>query len=92
MLAALGMMWRWFLPRSNWYDSMSEKQHNLFESALYGFGAAAGFGIVLVLFAAMRERLALADVPAPFRGTPIGLISAGLMALAFMGFKGLANL
>jgi electron transport complex protein RnfA len=69
-----------------------QEQHNLFESALYGFGAAAGFGIVLVLFAAMRERLALADVPAPFRGTPIGLISAGLMALAFMGFKGLANL
>jgi len=68
------------------------EQHNLLESALYGFGAAAGFGIVLVLFAAMRERLALADVPAPFRGTPIGLISAGLMALAFMGFKGLANL
>jgi len=69
-----------------------QEQHNLFESALYGFGAAAGFGIVLVLFAAMRERLALADVPAPFRGAPIGLISAGLMALAFMGFKGLANL
>jgi electron transport complex protein RnfA len=69
-----------------------QEQHNLFESALYGFGAASGFGIVLVLFAAMRERLALADVPAPFRGTPIGLISAGLMALAFMGFKGLANL
>ena len=69
-----------------------QEQHNLFESALYGFGAASGFGIVLVLFAAMRERLALADVPAPFKGTPIGLISAGLMALAFMGFKGLANL
>jgi len=69
-----------------------QEQHNLFESALYGFGAAAGFGIVLVLFAAMRERLALADVPAPFKGAPIGLISAGLMALAFMGFKGLANL
>ncbi len=69
-----------------------QEQHNLFESALYGFGAAAGFGIVLVLFAAMRERLALADVPAPFKGTPIGLISAGLMALAFMGFTGLANL
>jgi len=69
-----------------------QEQHNLLQSALYGFGAAAGFGIVLVLFAAMRERVALADVPVPFKGTPIGLITAGMMALAFMGFKGLANL
>ncbi len=69
-----------------------QEQHNLLQSALYGFGAAAGFGLVLVLFSAMRERIALADVPTPFKGTPIGLLTAGLMALAFMGFKGLANL
>jgi len=69
-----------------------QEHHNLLQSALYGFGAAAGFGIVLVLFAAMRERLAAADVPLPFKGAPIGLITAGMMALAFMGFKGLANL
>jgi len=69
-----------------------QEQHNLLQSALYGFGAAAGFGIVLVLFAAMRERVAAADVPLAFKGAPIGLISAGLMALAFMGFNGLANL
>ena len=69
-----------------------QEQHNLLESALYGFGAAAGFGIVLVLFAAMRERISLADVPAPFKGAPIGLVTAGMMALAFMGFRGLANL
>ena len=69
-----------------------QEQHNLLQSALYGFGAAAGFGIVLVLFAALRERIALADVPAPFKGAPIGLITAGMMALAFMGCKGLANL
>ena len=69
-----------------------KEQHNLLESALYGFGAAAGFGIVLVLFAAMRERIALADVPLPFKGAPIGLVTAGMMALAFMGFRGLANL
>ena len=69
-----------------------QEHHNLLQSALYGFGAAAGFGLVLVLFAAMRERIALADVPAPFKGAPIGLITAGLMALAFMGFNGLANL
>ena len=69
-----------------------QEQHDLLQSALYGFGAAAGFGIVLVSFAAMRERLAFADVPLHFRGAPIALITAGLMALAFMGFTGLANL
>jgi electron transport complex protein RnfA len=68
------------------------QQHDLLQSALYGFGAATGFGLVLVAFAAMRERLAHADVPRHFRGAPIALITAGLMALAFMGFTGLANL
>jgi electron transport complex protein RnfA len=68
------------------------EQHNLLQSAFYGFGAAAGFGLVMVLFAAMRERIALGDVPAPFRGASIGLITAGLMAMAFMGFTGLADL
>jgi len=70
----------------------AQEQHNLLQSALYGFGAAAGFGLVLVSFAAMRERLAYADIPMHFRGAPIGLITAGLMALAFMGFTGLAKL
>jgi len=69
-----------------------QEQHNLLQSAFYGFGAAAGFGLVLVLFAAMRERIAFAQVPQVFRGAPIGLITAGLMALAFMGFSGLAKL
>jgi electron transport complex protein RnfA len=69
-----------------------QEQHNLLQSALYGFGAAAGFGLVLILFAAMRERIAHADVPVHFKGAPIGLITAGLMALAFMGFTGLARL
>jgi len=69
-----------------------QEQHNLLQSALYGFGAATGFGLVLVMFAAMRERIAHADVPVHFKGAPIGLITAGLMALAFMGFTGLARL
>lgn len=69
-----------------------QEQHNLLQSALYGFGAALGFGLVLVMFSAIRERLAFADIPVHFRGAPIGLITAGLMALAFMGFTGLANL
>jgi electron transport complex protein RnfA len=69
-----------------------QQQHNLLQSALYGFGAAAGFGLVLICFAAMRERIAQADVPLHFRGAPIALVTAGLMALAFMGFTGLAKL
>ncbi|NIB41922.1 electron transport complex subunit RsxA [Pseudomaricurvus alkylphenolicus] len=65
------------------------KAHNFTQSALYGFGAALGFSLVLILFSAMRERLAVADVPAPFKGAAIGMITAGLMSLAFMGFAGL---
>ncbi len=60
-------------------------------SALYGFGAAVGFSMVLILFAAMRERIIVADVPLPFRGPAIALITAGLMSLAFMGFSGLVK-
>jgi electron transport complex protein RnfA len=68
------------------------EQHSLVASAFYGFGAALGFGLVLVMLAAARDRLAMADVPDSFRGAPIGLITAGLMALAFMGFAGFAKL
>lgn len=67
------------------------KQHNFLESIVYGFGAAVGFSFVLILFAAMRERLAAADVPTPFRGASIAMITAGLMSLAFMGFSGLVK-
>ncbi len=67
-----------------------QKQQSLFGAALYGFGSALGFTAVLVLFAALRERLESADVPAPFRGSAIAMITAGLMSLAFMGFAGLA--
>lgn len=65
--------------------------HGFAQSALYGFGAALGFTLVLIAFAAIRERLALADVPKPFRGNPIALLTAGLMSLAFMGFSGLVK-
>lgn len=65
--------------------------HNMMQSAVYGFSAAIGFSFVMVLFAAIRERLAVADVPAPFRGSSIALITAGLMSLAFMGFTGLVK-
>lgn len=68
------------------------QSHSLIESAAYGFGAAAGFGLVLILFSSIRERLKLADIPASFQGAAIAMITAGLMALAFMGFSGLGNL
>jgi electron transport complex protein RnfA len=58
----------------------------------YGTGAALGFGLALTLFAAMRERVALADVPVAFRGTPITFITAGILSLAFMAFAGFARL
>ena len=67
------------------------QSHNFMQSAVYCFSAAAGFSLVMVLFAAIRERLAVADVPAPFRGSSIALITAGLMSLAFMGFTGLVK-
>ena len=64
-------------------------QHNFVESLLFGAGSAVGFSLVLVLFAAIRERVDGADVPAPFKGVSIAMITAGLMSLAFMGFAGL---
>ncbi|MCL1048974.1 electron transport complex subunit RsxA [Shewanella abyssi] len=67
------------------------EDHNFLESAIFGFGAAVGFSLVLILFSAMRERLAAADVPAPFRGGAIAMVTAGLMSLAFMGFTGLVK-
>lgn len=68
-----------------------QESHNFVESALYGFGAALGFTLALVLFAGLRERIDAADVPDVFRGNAIALITASLMALAFMGFSGLVK-
>ena len=68
-----------------------QEEHSFAESAIYGFGAAVGFSMVLILFAAMRERIVVADVPVAFRGPAIALITAGLMSMAFMGFSGLVK-
>ncbi len=68
-----------------------KKQNGFVESIAYGFGAAVGFSLALVLFSAIRERVAVADVPVPFRGAAIGMVTAGLMSLAFMGFAGLVQ-
>ncbi len=61
------------------------------QSVFFGFGAAMGFALVIVLFAAIRERLDVADIPLPFRGMAIALMTAGMMSLAFMGFSGMAR-
>ena len=67
-------------------------RHNFMQSLTYGLGAAMGFSLVLILFAAMRERLIAADIPTPFKGASIAMITAGLMSLAFMGFSGLIKI
>jgi electron transport complex protein RnfA len=67
----------------------AQKDHGFLESLLYGFGSALGFTLVMLMFAGMRERLALMQVPRAFAGSPIAFVSAGLLSLAFMGFAGL---
>lgn len=69
-----------------------QQTNNFVESIFFGLGAAGGFALVLVLFSAIRERIEAADVPTPFRGTAIALMTAGIMSLAFMGFAGMARL
>lgn len=70
----------------------AQESNGFVQSVFYGFGASMGFALVLVMFAAIRERLEVADVPLPFRGTAIALLTAGMMSLAFMGFSGMARL
>ncbi|MCG6860905.1 MAG: electron transport complex subunit RsxA [Chromatiaceae bacterium] len=68
-----------------------QEEHGFLESILYGFGSAMGFTLVMLLFAGMRERLALLQSPRAFAGTPIAFVTAGLLSLAFMGFAGLTS-
>jgi electron transport complex protein RnfA len=68
-----------------------QERHGFLESAFYGFGAALGFSLALITFAALRQRLAVADVPVTFQGAAIGLVTAGLMSMAFLGFSGLVK-
>lgn len=67
----------------------TQQTTTFFFALLQGLGAALGFSLVLVLFAAMRERLERADIPKPFQGAAIAFITAGIMSLAFMGFAGM---
>ncbi|RMF98033.1 MAG: electron transport complex subunit RsxA [Gammaproteobacteria bacterium] len=67
----------------------TRESDNLLEALAYGAGAGIGFGLVMLLFAGLRERLQLADVPASWRGPAIALVTAGMLSLAFLGFAGL---
>ncbi|MCI1639670.1 MAG: electron transport complex subunit RsxA [Bacteroidales bacterium] len=62
---------------------------NLGEAAVYAFATAVGYGVAMIIFSGIREHLALNDVPKPFRGIPIALVTASILAMAFMGFSGL---
>ena len=66
-----------------------QKEFNLVEGVVYAISHAIGFGLALILFAGIREHLELQDVPKGLKGTPIALIAAGILAMAFMGFSGL---
>lgn len=62
---------------------------NLGEATVYAFATALGYGLAMCLFAGLREHLSMNDVPKPFKGLPIALITAGIMAIAFLGFSGI---
>ncbi|NBG88958.1 electron transport complex subunit RsxA [Isachenkonia alkalipeptolytica] len=66
-----------------------QENYNIVETIVHAIGAAVGFSLAIVLFAAIREKLEIANVPQPFKGFPIALLTAGLMSLAFLGFSGL---
>ncbi len=68
------------------------EHYNFFESMAFALGSGIGFGLALIIMASIREKLEVADVPAPFRGLPISFILASLIALAFTGFSGLITL
>ena len=68
---------------------MIQKEFNLLQSVTYSVATALGFALALVLFAGIRERLDFEDVPKAFKGIPIALITAGILAMAFIGFSGL---
>lgn len=68
---------------------MIQKEFTLLQSVTYSVATALGFALALVLFAGIRERLDFEEVPKTFRGVPVALITAGILAMAFMGFSGL---
>ncbi len=81
-------------PRSTLfpYTTLFRSHYTFLESIAFAIGSGLGFGLALIIMASIREKLEVADVPAPFRGLPISFILAGLIALAFTGFSGLITL
>ena len=73
---------------SVWLSLLSKKDYDLLTGVVYAFSTALGFGLALTLFAGLREQMSLVSVPKGMQGTPIALITAGLLAMAFMGFSG----
>ncbi len=68
-----------------------QKEYTFFKSVAFGFGAAAGFALALVIFTGLREKIDRSNPPTAFKGTAIALVTAGLLSLAFMGFSGLVK-
>jgi electron transport complex protein RnfA len=68
------------------------EKYTFIQSLAFGFGSGLGFALALIIMASIREKLELADVPAPFRGLPMAFVITGLIALAFTGFSGLITL
>lgn len=68
------------------------EKYNLIESLAFGLGSGVGFALALIIMASIREKIELAEVPAPFKGLPMAFVTAGLIALAFTGFSGLITL
>jgi electron transport complex protein RnfA len=67
-----------------------QEKHGFVASLFFGMGSALGFGIIVVIFTALRQRIVAADVPTPFQGVSILLITLGIISMAFMGFTGIA--
>ena len=74
-----------------WEFGVTRKGFNLPESVVYAIGISVGFGLALIIFAGIREKLELYDIPDAMKGAPIALIIAGLLSLAFMGFSGMVK-
>jgi electron transport complex protein RnfA len=70
----------------------AEEKYTFMQSLAFGLGSGLGFALALTIMASIREKLELADVPAPFKGLPLAFVITGLIALAFTGFSGLITL
>ena len=77
------------VQKSSPFAAAADGMMNLGEATVYAFATALGFGLAMVLFAGLREQLALNNVPKAFKGVPIALVTASILAMAFMGFSGL---